>query len=156
MRFEKRFSISLGVSICLDFSWFFLIFLDLSRFVSICLDLSRFVSICLDLSRFVSICLHLSRFVSICLDLSRFVSICLDLSQLCLNLSRWRLSISTLSKSKSQQSRKSQHFQNLCRDGQDILIEIEISWCSLDINVQSKKYRSRLVSTVEAPKINFQ
>ncbi len=61
------------------------------------------------------------------LDLSRFFLICLDLSQLCLNLSRLRFSISIMSISKSRQSRKSQHFQNLCLDGQDILIEIEIS-----------------------------
>ncbi len=56
-------------------------------------------------------------------------------------VSRSKLSISTLSKSKSQQLRKSQHFQNLFLDGHGI--SNEIFWFCLDINVETKKYRSR-------------
>jgi hypothetical protein len=55
-----------------------------------------------------------------------------------LDLSRSRLLILTSSNSSSQEWRKSWHFQKVCLDSQEILIEIKISQCCLDINVRTQ------------------
>jgi hypothetical protein len=47
------------------------------------------------------------------------------------------------SKSESRQSRKSRQRQKVCLNSREILIEIETSRFCLDINVQTKKSRSR-------------
>jgi hypothetical protein len=63
-----------------------------------------------------------------------------------LDLSRSRLLILTSSNSSSQEWRKSWHFQKVCLDSQEILIEIKISQFSLDINVRTQKSHSRNAS----------
>ncbi len=107
--------------------------LDLSQ---LCLDLSRS---CLDCVSIVSrSCLNCVSIVSrLCLDRVSIVS------QSCLNralIVSWsRVSISTLAKSKSHQSRKSRHFQNFCLNSRDILTGFK-SWSR-----QIKKFQSQLL-----------
>ncbi len=58
-------------------------------------------------------------------------------------MSQSRVSILTLSKSRSQQSRKSWQFQKACLDNRVVLIKIEISQICLDTTFQSQKSWSR-------------
>ena len=66
-----------------------------------------------------------------------------------LDLSRLRLLIFTSSNSSSQEWRKYWHFQKVCLDSQEILIEIKISQFCLDINVRTQDPKVSIKKSVK-------